>query len=99
MPGQGAYIRIQNKSSIEVEIKLVKGRKIDDQGLDSIAGNVGPGEQLPREGQGKKRYDGIYQYIEGDVRNRFQKDGYFAMEAHPMDGSPCSKLDLILNIV
>lgn len=78
-------------------MKIAKGRKVDDQGLDTIVGNLGPGEQLPREGQGKTRYDGIYQYIEGDVRNRFQKDGSLVLEAHPLDGSPCSKLELVVD--
>jgi hypothetical protein len=93
---QGGYIRIQNNSSIEVEIKLVEGRNVDDMGLDQIVGTLSPGEQLPTNGT-ERSGGGIYQYIEGDVRNRFQKDGYFHLQAHPTDNSPCSKLSLVVD--
>ena len=45
--GEGGYLRIQNKSDIEVEIKIVEGRNVDDMGMDKIVGIIGPGKQLP----------------------------------------------------
>ena len=103
--GEGGYIRIQNLSSVEVEVKTVEGRNVDDMGMDKITGLIGPGEQLPKEGQNPfdKEDDGdddddAYQYIEGDVRNRFQKDGFFHLEAHPKDGSTGnSQLTLVVD--
>ena len=107
--GEGGYIRIQNKSSVEVEIKIVDGRKnIDDVGMDKIVGIIKPGESLPKEGQNPFDDDSddddddgppaVYQYIEGDVRNRFQKDGFFHLEAHPTkDGKPSSSLTLVVD--
>lgn len=94
--GQGGYIRIQNKSRIDVEVKLIEGRNVDDMGLDKIVGTIGPGKQLPKDG-GTKFGGGVYQYIEGEARNRFHKDGYFEMQAHPSDGSPSSTLSLIVD--
>ena len=75
---------------------MVEGRNVDDMGLDKIVGTLPPGKQLPT--QGTERFGGgIYQYIEGDVKNRFQKGGYFSLEAHPADGSPSSKLSLLVD--
>jgi len=96
--GEGGYIRIQNKSSFEIEIQVKEGRNVDDMGMDQIQGVLAAGDQLPTEG--KQLFDdgGVYQYIEGDVRNRFQKDGYFFLEAHLSDGSsPESGLKLVVD--
>jgi len=84
--GEGGYIRIQNRSTHKVEMKIQKGRSVDEVGLGSIQGVVEPGTQLPKQGQAK--YGGKYEYIEGEVRLRVQKDGYFYLEAHPEDGPP-----------
>eukprot|EP00429_Kryptoperidinium_foliaceum_P025007 CAMPEP_0176147498 /NCGR_PEP_ID=MMETSP0120_2-20121206/75192_1 /TAXON_ID=160619 /ORGANISM="Kryptoperidinium foliaceum, Strain CCMP 1326" /LENGTH=447 /DNA_ID=CAMNT_0017484117 /DNA_START=65 /DNA_END=1408 /DNA_ORIENTATION=- len=94
--GQGALIRISNQSSKTVEIKLIEGRKIDDMGLDRLQGTLEPGQQFPSEG-GREHKGRRYQYIEGEVRNRFQKDGYFTLQAHPQDDTPCSKLGLVVD--
>jgi hypothetical protein len=91
--GEGGYIRIQNKSSVDVEIKVVEGRNVDDMGMEKIQGTIAPGDQLPVKG--KERFEGgaQYQYIEGDVKFRFQKDGFFHLEAHAKGSSPsCLKL-------
>ena len=96
MGGQGAYIRIQNKSSKGVKVQLIEGRNMDDRGLDKLSGSLKPGQELPT--QGKKMYGGgSYEYIEGDVKNRLQKDGSFTLEAHPADGTPCSKISLVVD--
>eukprot|EP00934_Nitzschia_sp_Nitz4_P000940 Nitzschia sp. Nitz4//scaffold9_size221794//55570//56967//NITZ4_001332-RA/size221794-processed-gene-0.316-mRNA-1//-1//CDS//3329560959//940//frame0 len=101
--GEGGYIRIQNNSSVAVEIKVVEGRNVDDMGMDKIVGTIAPCEQLPTEGKMPFADDdedttgAVYQYIEGEVRNRFQKDGYFHLEAHPEDGTACSQLTLVVD--
>jgi len=94
--GEGAYIRIQNKSSTPVKMMVVEGRKVDEAGMDSLQGVVQPGQQLPPAGEGETPFGpgnkGSYRYIEGDVRFFFQGDGYFHLEAHPVEdgggGSP-----------
>ena len=39
---------------------------------------------------GESKYGGTYEYIEGDVRLRIQRDGYFHLEAHVEGSSPSS---------
>ena len=63
---EGGYIRIQNKSRFKVQIKVVKGPRVDQRGLSDIQGLVAPGGQLPLEGE-TKFGGGTYEYIEGDV--------------------------------
>jgi len=87
--GEGGYIRIQNKSNHTVTIKVIKGRSVDNRGMSDIQGTIAPGGQLPENGENK--YGGVYEYMEGDVRLRIQKDGYFHLEAH-VDGSSPSGL-------
>lgn len=103
--GEGGYIRIQNKSSVTVEIKVLEGRNVDEQGMDKIVGKIAPGEQLPVDGTERERNGTSiqYQYIEGDVKNRFQKDGYFQVQAQPIindseeDGGPPSQVTLVVD--
>lgn len=95
--GQGAYIRIQNKSTQIVTVKLIEGRNIEDAGLDKLEGVLKPHQQLPAQGKALKSGHGTYQFIEGEVRNRMQKDGFFSLEAHPKNGKPCSKLQLVVD--
>jgi hypothetical protein len=90
--GEGGYIRIQNKSTFDATVSIVKGRNVDDRGLNDIVGPIASGGQLPIKGK-TKFGEGIYQYIEGDVRNRFQKDGHFRLEVH-VEGSAPSTLEL-----
>ena len=40
--GEGAYIRIQKKSQHAVEIKVVEGSKIDENGMTQIQGVIEP---------------------------------------------------------
>lgn len=95
--GEGAYIRIQNKSKHAVSIQVIEGAKVDDAGMAQIQGDLEPGCQLPTEGEAAFGDERRYQYIEGDVRFFFQGDGYFHLEAHPADGSPKSGLKLLVN--
>jgi hypothetical protein len=95
--GEGAYIRIQNKSKHAVSIQVIEGAKVDDAGMAQIQGDLEPCSQLPTEGEAAFGDERRYQYIEGDVRFFFQGDGYFHLEAHPADGSPKSGLKLLVN--
>jgi len=96
--GEGAYIRIQNKSQHAVEIKVVEGTKIDGRGIDEIQGVIEAGEQLPAHGGETPFGDSRrYQYIEGDVRFFWQDDGHFHLEAHPTNGAPRSGLKLLVD--
>jgi hypothetical protein len=87
--GEGAYIRIQNKSTHDVTISLGSTRGVDDQGLAEIQGPMAPDSALPK-GTEATFMGGVYQYIEGDVRFRFQKDGYFEFICNIPDSSPSS---------
>mmetsp|Transcript_32185 Transcript_32185/g.68113 ORF Transcript_32185/g.68113 Transcript_32185/m.68113 type:complete len:101 (-) Transcript_32185:5-307(-) len=95
--GEGAYIRVQNKSQHAVEIKVVEGSKVDERGMNKIQGTIEPGEQLPLNGETPYDDGRRYQYIEGDVRFFFQGDGHFHLEAHPADGAPCSGLKILVD--
>jgi hypothetical protein len=90
--GKGGYIRIQNKSTFDATVNIVKGGNVDDRGLNEIVGPLAAAGQLPIKGK-TKFGGGIYQYIEGDVRTRFQKDGHFRYEVH-VEGSAPSTLEL-----
>lgn len=95
--GEGAYIRIQNKSSYAVDMKVVEGKSVDEVGMDAIQGEIAPNEQLPNNGEQPFGDGRRYQYIEGDVRFFFQGDGHFHLEAHPTDGAPKSGLKLLVD--
>jgi hypothetical protein len=95
--GDGAYIRIQNKSHHAVEIKVVQGSNVDETGMNKIQGKIKPGQQLPTQGETPYQDNRRYQYIEGDVRFCFQGDGYFHLEAHPTSGGPKSGLKLLVD--
>ena len=95
--GEGAYIRIQNKSQHAVSVQVIEGSKVDETGMNEIQGEIEPGQQLPAEGETPYEDDRRYQYIEGDVRFFFQSDGHFHIEAHPTDGSPKSGLKLLVD--
>ena len=49
--GEGSYIRIQNKSSYAVDMKVVEGKSVDEVGMDAIQGQISPNEQLPNNGE------------------------------------------------
>jgi len=98
--GEGAYVRIQNKSKIPVEMKVREGKKVDEAGMDRIQGVVQPNHQLPPDGTGETPFGAgkRYQYIEGDVKFFFQGDGSFQLEAHPTTGGgPPSGLKLLVD--
>jgi hypothetical protein len=95
--GEGAYIRIKNKSSHTVSIQIIQGAKVDETGMAQIQGQLKPNRQLPTEGEAAFGDERRYQYIEGDVRFIFQGDGYFHIEAHPTDGGAKSGLKLLVN--
>ena len=95
--GEGAYIRIQNKSSHPVSIQVVEGTKVDETGMTQIQGEIEPGQQLPTAGETPYGDERNYQYIEGGVRFFFQGDGYFHLEAHPTDGGAKSGLKLLVD--
>ena len=97
--GEGAYIRIQNKSNHEVDTRLIEGAKVDENGMSSIQGIIAPGHQLPLPSNSETPFnDGrYYQYIEGDVKFFFQGHGYFHLEAHPSNGAPKSGLKLLVD--
>lgn len=89
--GKGAYIRIQNKSTFDVEVELGNTRSVDDVGMEDIQGSLPSGAQFPLEGGEDKFGDGNrYQYIEGDNRFFFQKDGYFEFVVNVEGSSPSS---------
>lgn len=92
---EGGYIRVQNRSSKTIEFKVVEKHKVGDIGVDQIQGVMKPGSHLPTEGKqpfedekGNADPDIVYCYIEGDVRNRFQRDGYMLLEAQVEGASP-----------
>jgi hypothetical protein len=87
--GKGAYIRIQNKSTYDVNVELGKRRSVDNVGMDEIQGPIPAGAQLP-DGGGEDKFGGAYQYIEGDNRFFFQKDGYFEFIVQVEGSSPSS---------
>ena len=87
--GEGGYVRIQNKSTHNVTIRVIQGQSVKSSGMNDIQGVIPPGQQLPKNGENK--FGGVYEYIEGEVRFRVQKDGYFHLEAH-VDGSSPSGL-------
>lgn len=103
--GEGGYIRVQNKSSVEVTVKVQEGAEnVDGLGLDALEGVIATQAQLPTEGKSPFEDDdgdgkaAVYQYIEGDVQNRFQNDGFFVLEATPTGGKgdTCT-LKLVVN--
>jgi hypothetical protein len=92
--GEGGYIRVQNKSTYDVTVKVTEGRRVDDRGMKEIQGPIAVGGQLPVTG--KSKFGSMYQYIEGDVRFRVQKDGFFGLEVH-VEGSSPSGLKLMVD--
>lgn len=92
---EGGYIRVQNRSTHQVELKILEKKNVDDMGIDEIQGVMEPGSHLPTEGKqpfedddGNTDPDAVYCYIEGDVRNRLQRDGYMVLEAQVEGHSP-----------
>ena len=90
--GEGGYIRIQNLSTSKVELKITDRKNVDDMGINDIQGKLGPNSSLPLKGKqpfedenGNIDESATYCYIEGDVKNRFQKDGYITFEATVVD--------------
>jgi hypothetical protein len=88
---------VQNRSSHRIEFKVVEKQNVDDMGMDQIQGVMEPGSHLPKEGkqpfqddEGNVDPDMVYCYIEGDVRNRFNGDGYMWLEAQVEGASPSS---------
>ncbi|KAG7372553.1 phosphatidylinositol-specific phospholipase C, X domain containing protein [Nitzschia inconspicua] len=101
--GAGGYLRIQNRSNKRVEFKVVEKDNVDDMGMDQIQGVMEPGSHLPAEGtqpfedeDGNADPDMVYCYIEGNVRNRLQKNGFMLLNAIVEGASP-SCLKLIVN--
>jgi hypothetical protein len=90
--GKGAYIRIRNKSTYDVTVELGGRRNVDDVGMDEIQGAIAAGDQLPPLGEANV-FGGTYQYIEGDNKFVFQKDGYFQFICN-VEGSSPSSLEL-----
>ena len=87
--GEGAFIRIQNKSEFDVTVEFENLRNVAEGGMDKMQGAIAAGAQLPEEGETK--FDGgQYQYIEGENRFFFQKDGYFGVVANVEGSSPSS---------
>lgn len=92
---EGGYLRVQNRSKHRIEFKVVEKNNVDDMGMDQIQGVMEPGSHLPKEGKqpfededGNTDPDIVYCYIEGDVRNRMQRDGYMMLEAQVEGASP-----------
>lgn len=86
--GKGAFIRIQNKSTFEVDVTIQNRHEVEDCGIAEIQGHLVPGAQLPiSEGQAVEN-KGSYQYIEGESKMFLQKNGSMqvtvASEAQPV---------------
>lgn len=88
--GEGAYIRIQNKSSHAVTLSVLDTTKVHSDGLDAIQGTVKPGRQLPQNGEEPFNDGRRYRYIEGQIQ--FRGKGHFRLEARTNDGSIALKL-------
>ena len=93
--GEGGYLRATNRSSYRVDLKVREKNRVDDIGIEDIQGSMEPGSRLPVEGKqpfededGNSDPEAVYCYIEGDVRNRLQRDGYIVLEAQVEGGSP-----------
>ena len=84
--GKKGYIRIQNKSSLDLTISLENVGHVKDTGMDKIQGLLAAGAQFPQEGEQKFDTGGRYECLEGEAKRRIQKDGHFQMVARVEDG-------------
>jgi hypothetical protein len=92
--GKGAYIRIKNKSTHNVAVAIENVEEVESKGMENLQGDLAVGAQLPVDGE--EKFNGKYQYIEGEKKMFFQKDGSFNIVV-TVDGSSGDSVKLNCN--
>ena len=94
--GKGAFIRIQNKSTFDLDVTIQDRHEVEDRGIAEIQGHLVPGAQLPvSEGQAVEN-KGSYQYIKGETKTFLQKDGSIQVVV-ASEGQPAAMLKLCVD--